>query len=244
MRKATGGRLRIWKEVVWRPWLWVLSSAYAVLGFYQTVEWLTGWRLPNILPAFPWWLWALVGLVLFIMVILEGAYRSVADRDNTISARDRVIADLIAAAPKLRVVFDRECKSCFDYGQSALVNLGVWNAGAAAEDVQVYLASTTPGPRLGKLGLLWSGENSDGRRINATAQSGHYHFTLLYADQHGPYSLVAGIPDEHRHFSSQPYTAEIVVEGSNVRLPVRVRVEVDPRKKGEPPILAVSPVTS
>lgn len=246
--EAIAARWPVWKEVIGRP----AGRVLGVLGVWQTIEGLTGWRLFQTiesltrghlsLPTFPWWVGALGWLVLFVLVVLEGAYRSVHDRDNTIDARDETIATLRAAEPRLEVVFDRDCKNCFDYGQSALVNLGVWNAGASAEDVQVSLLSTTPGPKHGKLGLTWSGESCDGRPIYTTTPEGHSHFTLLLADPTGPYSLAAGIPDGHRDFYVQPYTAEVQVEGRNIRPAVRVRVEVDPRKKGDPPILGISPV--
>jgi hypothetical protein len=119
MVRKLAARLRVWREVVWRPWAWVLGSVYGVLNLCQTVEWLVGWRLPNIFPAWPWWLWALGWLILCVAVILEGAYRSVRDRATAIKVRDQKIADLIAAEPRLHVDFDPECKNCFHYGQSA-----------------------------------------------------------------------------------------------------------------------------
>jgi hypothetical protein len=226
-------RLSIWKEVVWRPWLWVLSSAYAVLGFYQTAEWLTGWRLPNILPAFPGWLWALVGLVLFIMVILEGAYRSVCDRDRTIGERDQAIADRVAAEPALEVVFDPKCGAC--YGESGTqIGLGVWNKGAAAEDVHVYLSSFTPGPALGKLELSGYGDGLVGRRINPSIPSGHHHFYFLVSSApREPYYVPVGATIGPLS-NSRPYVAGVLVEGSNLRRPVLVNIEVDGNK--DPPV--------
>ncbi len=241
-------RLRAWKEVIWRPWVGVITAAYVLLQLYQSFkgEWLTGeaqeqWRLPNILPTLRWWQWVIGWLVLFVAVVLEGSYRSIRDRDTAIARRDRAIAHRTASEPNLEVVFNPKCEGCYDESRTQ-VCLGVWNKGQAAEDVHVYLASVTPGPTLGKLELFWYGEGPVGRRINTSIRSGHHHFHLMFGAVNGPYSWAVNSPTGALNDSSR-CAAEIMVEGRNIR-PVRARVEIDPSRKDGPPILGVTPISS
>jgi hypothetical protein len=240
-------RLRAWKEVVWRPWVWMLLTVYGLLHLYQfRGEWLTAetqerWRLPNILPTFEWWLWAIGWLVLFLVVVLEGAYRSIRDRDHAIYRRDRAIAHRTASEPNLEVAFNPKCGGCYDHSGTQ-VCLGVWNKGQAAEDVHVYLTSITPGPTIGKLELFWYGEGPVGRRINTSIRSGHHHVHLLFGSVRGPYTWAVNTSSGSLT-EARPCVAEILVEGRNLR-PVMARVEIDPSKKVGPPIVGVSMVAS
>lgn len=235
-------RLRAWREVACRPWVGVLIAAYGLLQLYQSFkgEWLTGeaeerWGLPEILPTVRWWQWLIGWLVLFAMVVLEGAYRSIRDRDEAISRRDRAIAHRTASEPSLAVVFDPKCEGCYDESGTR-VCLGVWNKGQTAEDVHVYLASITPGPTLGKLELSWYGEGPIGRPIKTSLRSGHYHFHLMFGEVGEPYTLAVDSPIGGRT-DPQPFVAEILLEGRNIR-PVLSSAKIDPSKK--PPVRGVS----
>jgi hypothetical protein len=241
-------RLRAWKEVVWRPWVWVLTALYALLQLYQSFkgEWLTGeaqekWRLPKILPTLRWWQWVIGWLVLFVAVVLEGSYRAIRDRDEAINRRDRALAHRTASEPNLEVVFNRKCEGCYDESGTQ-VCLGVWNKGQAAEDVHVYLASVTPGPTIGKLELFWYGEGAVGRRINTSIQSGHHHFHLMFGPVSGPYTWAVNTSTGALN-DARPCAAEILVEGRNIR-PVMARVEIDPSRTVGPPILSVTMLAS
>src|SRR5215470_2496384 len=237
-------RLRAWKEVVWLPGLLVAGGVWAALQGYQWFksEWLQPeaqerWRLPSVLPALPWWGWALGWLGLCVVVILEGAYRSIRDRDATIASREQTTTSQRAAEPQLDVVFDPTCAGCFRSG--ALACLGVWNNGPAAEDVHVYLVSVTPGRSVGKRELAWYGEGARGRRLHQTAGSdGHHHVWLLVAGPGEPYSLASGTHDLNPPKS--PYTVEILVEGRNVP-PTVAKFVIDPRMEHHgPPIRRVT----
>jgi hypothetical protein len=249
LRRFVVPRFRVWKQAVWRPSAWVVAALYAALQLYQAFkgEWLSSesqesLRLPKILPTLPWWGWLIGWLLLFIAIILEGAYRTTRERDRTISERDRMVAALTASGPRLEVVFDPKCEGCYDESGTQ-VCLGVWNSGETADDVHVYLASVEPGPRVGKLELSWFGEGPHGRRINPTVPGGHNHFHFLVGGSSGPYEFAAQspggalLPLEGSH----GYVAEVLVEGRNVRPPIVAKVEIAGR--GDPPVRSVAPAS-
>jgi hypothetical protein len=235
-------RLRAWVDVLWRPWSVVLVVAFALLPLYLRIraelpaDVAERWHLPS-LPPLTWREWAIGWLALFIVLVLEGAYRSIRERDEAIGRRDRALAHRTAAEPNLAIVFDPHCDGCYDES-GVQVSLGVWNKGQTAEDVHVYLASVTPGPNLGKLELSWYGEGPVGRSINTSNRSGHHHFHLMFGTVREPYTLavqsaVGAIND------ARPFVAEILAEGRNIR-PLLTRVEIDPTQ--EPPVRRVAPV--
>jgi hypothetical protein len=227
-------RWPIWKEVLWQPWLWVVTSVYGVLQLYQLVkgELLTQeiqdkWRLPNILPDLPWRTWVIVWLVLFLVIVLEGAYRAIGRRDHELK-------DLKAELePTLEVVFDPDCEVCWDESGTQ-VRMGIWNRGRTAEDVHVYLSSVTPGPNLGKLELAWSGEGRVGRQINSSIRSGHHHFDFMWSAVKGPFELA--VQGYTGLLGPRSYVTRVLVEASNMR-PLVAEVAINP--KVEPPIQSV-----
>ena len=83
-------RLRAWVDVLWRPWSVVLVVAFALLPLYLRIraelpaDVAERWHLPS-LPPLTWREWAIGWLALFIVLLLEGAYRSIRERDEAIA---------------------------------------------------------------------------------------------------------------------------------------------------------------
>jgi hypothetical protein len=76
-------RIIIWKNILWRPAFKVCAIIYGFSGFVQ-------WLFPNLLqkrglvkmiPSLTWQIWIIIGLILIIGTILEGAYRLVTQQE-------------------------------------------------------------------------------------------------------------------------------------------------------------------
>jgi hypothetical protein len=245
--KFLAPRLRVWKEVVWRPWVTLVAVLYALAQLYQwgKGEWLTPdaqerWRLPNILPSWPWWGWLIGWLFLCLVMVLEGAFRTIRERDAKLLEQAEVARARLLSEPKLEVVFAGKCTDCFEGGPLGRVNIGVWNSGATAEDVRVYLIALDPGPTFGKVQLPWVGDGLVGIRIHKSIESGHHHAMLLYGVTGN--SHVFSVNNETGVLSDAlrrrvQYEARLLVEATNIA-PVVVKVIIDPTQK--PPVMRVS----
>lgn len=82
-------RLRTWRLVVISPAAKILGLAYALVGIIDTVSTHSGivsqgWLLA-ILPGWPLQTWILIGLLLTLLVALEGFYREIQKRDDEIA---------------------------------------------------------------------------------------------------------------------------------------------------------------
>jgi len=87
-------RIRIWRNIVFRGWWKLVWGIYVVVGLLAVVraEILPQENIPPImelLPSWPWWAWALIGMGILYVATLEGAYRLIQQatfRDNWIDA--------------------------------------------------------------------------------------------------------------------------------------------------------------
>jgi len=87
-------RIHIWRKIVFRGWWKLVWGIYFVVGLFTIVraEILPRENIPSIvelLPSWPWWVWALMGMGILCVATLEGAYRLIQQatfRDNWIDA--------------------------------------------------------------------------------------------------------------------------------------------------------------
>jgi hypothetical protein len=78
-------RLRVWKQIFWRPWVRIVGGLYGVLGLLAFVrEFVRDKLSPQHrltfdewykVPDLSWQTWVIIGLVLSLCIALEGAYR-------------------------------------------------------------------------------------------------------------------------------------------------------------------------
>ena len=246
LRRFLMPRWRVWKEVVWRPWVGVVAFLYFMAQLYQwgKGEWLTPdaqerWCLPNILPSLPLWGWLIGWLALCLVIVLEGAYRSVSVRDGKLNDQAEEARRRALSEPALEVIFDAECPDCWDAG--TLARLAVWNPGGSADDVRLYLSGVKPGPNLGKLQLPWVGEGHVGTQIHNTTKAGHHHVQFMVSvDGVEPFAFL--VDNSHGTLSrtfkgSGEYQVELLVEARGI--PTR-RASVVIRPRERPPIVVVS----
>jgi hypothetical protein len=242
--KFLAPRLRVWKEVVWRPWFAVVTSLYFVAQLYQ---WLKGefvppdvqerLRLPKILP-WSWWVWLIVWVLVGLAVVLEGAYRSVTARDGKLHDQAEEAKRKALSEPTLDIIFDDKCPECWDTAGQSYARIAVWNSGSSADDVRLYLSAVKPGPNIGKLQLPWVGEGRVGTQIHNTKQRGHHHAEFMYSDRAQPFLFHVDNSASTLYKTFEPsgeYTAEVVVEARGV--PTR-RAKVIIRPEAHPPICA------
>lgn len=83
----------VWRDILWRP-------SVAVVGFvFATVPLLTWgrdeflspataekWKIPKLLPHWPWWSWALLGLVVLLFTILNASSNVILKYENQADA--------------------------------------------------------------------------------------------------------------------------------------------------------------
>ena len=73
-------RIHIWRNIVFRGWWKLVWSIYVVVGLFAVVraEILPQENIPpvvELLPSWPWWAWALMGMGILCVAMLEGSYR-------------------------------------------------------------------------------------------------------------------------------------------------------------------------
>lgn len=78
-------RLGVWREILSRPWRWLVSAPFAALAVFESVrdelpshEWqekLELLKLPQFLPDWSWETWALIALALLLIGTLEGSFQ-------------------------------------------------------------------------------------------------------------------------------------------------------------------------
>jgi hypothetical protein len=249
--------LRFYLRFLWNVWKLVTESTSrvnrivaGVTAILATVgpliapwvaPWLAGHGKPDLAAWLAWvpsW-WSVVPITLLVLYgLLKANYELHAKTEAERDALATTLAAKEASGPKLGVVFDPKCESCFSQ-RTGVVCVGVWNSGRRAEDVHIYLSAVEPGPTTGKLELYWSGEDRVGRPINTTSQRGHYHAVLLSGNRDGYYfaaNTASGVLGE----LSGRSIAEVTVEAGNSE-PVTARAEIDSDR--EPPVLSVSMVT-
>jgi hypothetical protein len=81
-------RLHIWREILNPAWRWSVLIPVAALGAIATVrdeliqpEKPELFRLARYLPTWPWYVYALIGAAIVVVLILESAYRVVRKRE-------------------------------------------------------------------------------------------------------------------------------------------------------------------
>jgi hypothetical protein len=126
-------RLRIWREIALPLWRWVVLIPFAVLGLWDTIrDDLIGstnpiFHLGYWLPEWPWYCWTLIIAGLSIVIVLEGAYRAIAKRDDLligIFSPEKIIAQLVELQQKgLRIYKNVDCTP-----QAYIENLKRWEA--------------------------------------------------------------------------------------------------------------------
>jgi hypothetical protein len=93
-------RLRVWKEIFWKPWLGFVAGAYSLGQIWQFIrgelrpDLQEPLRIFNLIPDLSWQTWAIGWLSLFLIVTLEGAYRAVAKRDRLVEGTGRTLTEL------------------------------------------------------------------------------------------------------------------------------------------------------
>ena len=76
------GRMRIWGHIIWGEWRKWVIIVYVAVGLYDTIQTqlFPDANIPiiaHLLPQWPWWAWTLIGLVVLLIMILEGTYRKI-----------------------------------------------------------------------------------------------------------------------------------------------------------------------
>jgi hypothetical protein len=98
-------RLKVWRLVVWRPWVGVVTAVYTLSGVADFVRdkllpapWHKAWDKYYVLPNLSWQTWVIVGLMLSVLFVLEGSYQ-VVSKSQPDDHRAKLIAllgDLLA----------------------------------------------------------------------------------------------------------------------------------------------------
>lgn len=128
---------------MWRPGVAVVYGVYTVLAigqFFRDEIFSADqqkWRLLRFLPTWPLWGWMLLGLVILLIVILEGSYRVVASRDDRIRELKAQASD--RASLTIEYVPEPPMLTPWVYS----VRIGN-NGPAHAEDVKVKLRRVSP----------------------------------------------------------------------------------------------------
>lgn len=94
----------MWYFLLFRPfWKWGVTIPWAILGTFQGIrdEFLSPenqekYKLPNVIPDWPWWGWALILLGVICLMVAEGAYRKVSSVEGT-------LAKIKDSAPIIRI---------------------------------------------------------------------------------------------------------------------------------------------
>jgi hypothetical protein len=97
-------RFDIWKEVLWRPAIWLVIGAYGLLSFFNWAKgefmsqpdqekWQIGAIIARWYPRVAWYWLAIGALAIVTAIVLEGAYRAAARRDRTIGPLRRKLDD-------------------------------------------------------------------------------------------------------------------------------------------------------
>jgi hypothetical protein len=106
-------RLEIWRDILSKPWKWLVAAPFALLGAFQGIrdeflspEWQARLKLPHWLPDWSWQTWLLIALAAFLIAVLEGAYRIISiergSHDDARAADNARLADLESQVKELR----------------------------------------------------------------------------------------------------------------------------------------------
>jgi hypothetical protein len=88
MSKYLKHRVVIWRSIFWRPipaiWgvLWLLIEGFHIIREELSPEVREKWRIVNMIPSWTWQTWTIIFLLGFILIILEGAYRLVVQKEK------------------------------------------------------------------------------------------------------------------------------------------------------------------
>jgi hypothetical protein len=93
-------RLRVWKEIFWKPWLGLVALVFSLVQIWQAIraelrpDLQDLLRIFNLLPDLSWQTWLIGWLLIFLLVALEGSYRAIALRDRSMGRAVRRLTTL------------------------------------------------------------------------------------------------------------------------------------------------------
>lgn len=101
MRKHT--RRSTWREIAWRP---AVAAVCLIFTIIPALTWLRDeflppaiqekWKLPKLLPHWPWWVWTIAGLSILILTIGESAYKLIHKHEDEAEKEKGQLNDEIA----------------------------------------------------------------------------------------------------------------------------------------------------
>jgi hypothetical protein len=137
-------RWQFWKEAFWRPAVALVAIPYALYGLFVFIrdEFIEPtdvekWKAVHYVSKLRWYWWLIATLLVAIGVALEGAYRVIQKRENTIGDLEQKIApriEVLTSHPERLSEFWTDVPST-DYHRVVVRNVGV----QLVADAHVYL---------------------------------------------------------------------------------------------------------
>jgi len=240
--RRPASKARIWRDILVAPaWRWLVLASLALLGAFQSIrEELPSstqrkLQLPDYVPTWPWWTWALVLCGVVIFIILLSASGIVQKLQEQAIARELELATLHEENVPLAVRFDRseEGEEGMWWPEEAWYRFGVYNESKRrmASHVEAELVSIVPSPFRFKalpslVTLKDGGERADinpGRRVLLDLVR-----RIPKPGSRQVFFWTKAVPGGLEAFlePGQDYEAKIIVSGGNHQSPLDARFVV------------------
>ncbi len=88
-------RILVWKKVIWGRTTAVFTGLWFLIGLILFIrdellppEYQEKWRILKLIPDWSWYFWIILGLVVVLGIVLEGAYREIESLNNQLSDKN------------------------------------------------------------------------------------------------------------------------------------------------------------